>query len=164
MKNLKLITLGMLLIVSSSIQSQVSINVSLGRAPSWGPVGYASVDYYYLPDVEAYYDIRSTQFIFFSRGKWIRSRYLPNQYRNYDLYNGYKVVLNDYHGSRPYAYFRNHKEQYYKGYKGRPQRSIGNRNDDHKKYENRKNNGNNHREEKGNRGNRGDNGREHGKR
>jgi hypothetical protein len=27
-------------------------------------------------------------------------RYLPRQYRNYDLYNGYKVVLNDYHRER----------------------------------------------------------------
>jgi hypothetical protein len=36
--------------------------------------------------------------------EWVRSRYLPRQYRNYDLYNGYKVVLNGYHGHRPYAH------------------------------------------------------------
>jgi hypothetical protein len=43
-----------------------------------------------LPDIEAYYDIRATQFIYFGGGRWIRSRNLPNQYRNYNLYNGYK--------------------------------------------------------------------------
>jgi hypothetical protein len=32
------------------------------------------------------------------------------------LYNGYKVVLNDYHGSSPYVHYREHKAKYYKGY------------------------------------------------
>ena len=55
---------------------------------------------------------RRPSFIYFGGGKWIRSRNLPNQYRNYNLYNGYKVVLNDYHGSRPYTHFKNHKVKY----------------------------------------------------
>src|SRR5687767_6440567 len=118
MKTLKLIAVGIIFLVSSSIHAQVSVNVNIGSPPSWGPVGYSNVDYYYLPDVEAYYDIRATQFIFFSDGRWIRSRYLPRQYRNYDLYSGYKVVLNDYHGSRPYSNFKNHKVKYHKGYRG----------------------------------------------
>jgi hypothetical protein len=101
------------------------------------------------------------QFIYFDRGRWIRSRYLPRPYRNYDLYNGYKVVLNDYHGTRPYTYFNNHKMKYYKGYKGSPQRAIGkrqyndNRNDDR---------GNDRGENHGNGNNgKGNNGRGNGK-
>lgn len=125
MKTLKLIAAGIILLVTSSIHAQVSVNVNIGSAPAWGPSGYSNVDYYYLPDVEAYYDIRATQFIYFNGGRWIRSRYLPGQYRNYDLYNGYKVVLNDYHGSRPYSNFKSHKVKYYKGYHGAPQRAIG---------------------------------------
>ena len=93
MKKLKLIALlGILFFASSTINAQVSVNVNLGTPPSWGPSGYAAVDYYYLPDIEAYYDIRATQFIYFGGGQWIRSRNLPNQYRNYNLYNGYKVA------------------------------------------------------------------------
>jgi hypothetical protein len=125
MKKLKLIALGIFLFVSSLIQAQVSVNVNIGTPPAWGPVGYSNVQYYYLPDVQAYYDIRATQFIFIKNGKWFRSRYLPGNYRNYDLYNGYKVVLNDYHGSHPYYYFNTHKAKYYKGYKGNPQKTIG---------------------------------------
>jgi hypothetical protein len=82
---------------------------------------------------------------------------LPRQYRNYDLNRGYKVVLNDYHGSRPYAFFENHKVKYYKGYKGSPQKSIGNRNrGNHDNYGNHGYNGksNGH-------GNRGHNGNGH---
>lgn len=146
MKTLKLITLGlMMFFASNSMNAQVSVNVNLGLQPSWGPVGYFSVNYYYIPDIQVYYDVRATQFIFLNNGVWIRSSNLPRQYRNYDLDRGYKVVLNDYHGSRPYAYYGNHKVKYYKGYKGKPQKSIGNSNrgnDNHDNYNNG-NHGNN---------------------
>ncbi len=130
MKTLKLIAAGIvLLITSATTQAQVSVNVNIGSPPAWGPVGYSNVDFYYIPDIQAYYDIRLSQFIYFGNGRWIHSRSLPSQYRGYDLYNGYKVVLNDYHGRTPYVYYKNHKAKYYKGYKGKPQKSIGYRND-----------------------------------
>lgn len=163
MKTLKLMTLGiMMFFASSSMQAQISVNVNLGLQPSWGPVGYSSVNYYYLPDIQAYYDIRATQFIFLSNGVWIRSSNLPRQYRNYDLDRGYKVVLNDYHGSRPYANYRYDRVKYYKGYKGRPQQSIGhsNRGNDNRGNDNR---GNDNRGND-NYGNKGNNGKgNHGK-
>ena len=144
MKKLKLIIAGLILFASANtMQAQVSVNVNLGRPPAWGPIGYSAVDYYYLPDIQAYYDIRATQFIYFGGGKWIRSRNLPNQYRNYNLYNGYKVVLNDYHGSSPYRNFSNHKVKYYKGYKGKAQKSIGsNRINSNKEFKSKWNKGN----------------------
>ena len=128
MKTLKLIAVAIILLVSANtMQAQVSVNVNLGSPPLWGPVGYSSVDYYYLPDVQSYYDIKARQFIYLGNGRWIRSRNLPTQYRNYDLFNGYKVVLNDYRGSKPYSNFKNHKVKYFKGYKGSPQKTIGSR-------------------------------------
>lgn len=165
MKTLKLMTIAVIILfASSSMQAQVSVNVNLGLQPSWGPVGYSSVDYYYIPDVQSYYDVRATQFIYLSNGAWIRSSRLPNQYRSYDLNRGYKVVLNDYHGSRPYDNYKSHKVKYYKGYKGKPQQSLGNRyhkNDDHHNY----NNGNQGNGNHGNKGNdgKGNNGKGNGK-
>ena len=154
MKKLKLIIAGLILFASANtMQAQVSVNVNLGRPPAWGPIGYSAVDYYYLPDIQAYYDIRATQFIYFGGGKWIRSRNLPNQYRNYNLYNGYKVVLNDYHGSSPYRNFSNHKVKYYKGYKGKAQKSIGsNRINSNKDFKSNGNKGNANKGGKGNAG------------
>lgn len=136
MKTLKIITFGIFLFISSTMHSQVSINVNIGSPPQWGPVGYTEMEYYYLPDIEAYYDVRATQFIYFGGGKWIRSSRLPRQYRNYDLYGGYKVVLNDYHGRTPYAHFDRHRVKYHKGYNhGRPQRTYGYyKNDRHDHY------------------------------
>lgn len=116
MKTIKLIAITLFLFASTVNHAQVSINVNFGTPPQWGPTGYSEVSYYYLPDVQSYYDISAQQFIFLNNGVWIRSHNLPNRYRNYDLYNGYKVVLNDYHGSRPYGHYQEHKVKYYKGY------------------------------------------------
>lgn len=148
MKTIKLILAGIVLFLGSNSQAQVSVNVNIGTPPAWGPVGYSNVEFYYIPDIECYYDIRFSQFIYFNNGRWIRSRYLPNPYKNYDLYHGHKVVLTDYHGRTPYVYFKNHKVKYYKGYKGKPQKSIEKRQDyyngnKNNKFENKHNHGNN---------------------
>jgi hypothetical protein len=45
MKTLK--PFGIILLVSSSIQAQVSVNLNIGTAPAWGPSGYAAAEYYY---------------------------------------------------------------------------------------------------------------------
>lgn len=119
--------MAIVLVACGKTFGQVSVNVNIGTPPMWAPVGYDEVPYYYLPDVEAYYDVRASQFIYFGNGGWIRNRYLPGPYRHYDLYNGYKVVLNDYHGRTPYTRFNDDRKRYYKGYKGAPQKNRGER-------------------------------------
>jgi len=107
-----------------SATAQVADNV--GSPPAWGPVGYAKdVGYYYLPDIESYYDLRSRQFIYNSDGNWVRAKHLPPHYRRYNLYSGYKVVLADYRGSNPYVNFKSHRVKYYKGYREGSQKSFG---------------------------------------
>jgi hypothetical protein len=153
MKTIKLFIIGLLFITMSSTYAQVSVNVNIGTPnvnvnvgapPVWGPVGYDNVEYYYLPDIQIYYDIRLSQYIYFGNGNWIRTRNLPSNCRNYDLYNGYKVVLTDYHGHSPYQYYNTHKVKYYKGYKGKPQQNRRdynkhhNHNDDHDDHDNDK--------------------------
>ncbi len=141
MKTLKLIAVGIILLVSSTSQAQVSVSLNIGTAPSWAPRGYANVEYYYLPDIETYYDVRASQYIYFGGGVWTRSRYLPVQYRNYDLDHCHKVVLNDYHGHRPYTYFNHHKAKYYAGYRSEYQRNNDRRYDD-RRYNNERYYGN----------------------
>ena len=115
----------MVLILAGTLQAQVSVNINIGTPPLWGPVGYTEVRYYYLPDVEAYYDIQASQFICYVEGDWVHRTHLPSQYRSYDLYGGYKVVMTDYHGNAPYVYFKDHKEKYAKGYRGPVQKTYG---------------------------------------
>ena len=127
MRALKFIIFGMVLFLAGTLQAQVSVNINLGTPPLWGPVGYTEAQYYYLPDVEAYYDVPSARFIYLDGGAWVHRTYLPRQYRGYDLYNGYKVVMTDYRGKTPYVHFHEYKAKYAKGYRGPSQKSIGNR-------------------------------------
>ncbi len=98
-----------LLLMLVSLKAQVNVNVSL---PFWGPA-ITTEEYYYLPDIDSYYDIRQSQFIYLNKGVWIRSRTLPNRYRNYNLNSGRVIVLKEYRGNSPYAHFKNHKVKYY---------------------------------------------------
>jgi hypothetical protein len=127
MKALKFLVIGTLLLFAGSVQAQISVRLNLGTPPQWGPSGYSDVRYYYLPDVEAYYDVQSSMFIYSNGVSWVKRSSLPTRYRNYDLYGGYKVPMSDYRGTRPYSDFRKHKVQYAKGYRGQAQRNIGER-------------------------------------
>lgn len=124
MKALKFIFIGMVLLLAGTAKSQVSISLNLSP-PLWGPVGYDDARYYYLPDVESYYDVQASRFIYNDGGVWVHRQYLPARYRNYDLYGGYKVVMNDYRGDRPYAHFREYRTRYARGYRGHEQHNIG---------------------------------------
>ena len=97
--------------------AQVRINVNIGSQPGWGPVGYDYAEYYYLPDVDAYYYIPDRQFVYLSGNKWVFAPALPSSYR-YDLYRGYKVVVNE---PRPYLRPEIYREKYgkYKGWYGK---------------------------------------------
>lgn len=106
-------------------QAQVSVNVNIGIAPNWGPEGNDNSRYYYLPDIDVYYDVNQSVFIYDNNGKWTRDKRLPSRCRQYDLYSGYKVVLNDYRGDAPYSYHKKHRADYPKGYKGKPQKNRG---------------------------------------
>ena len=126
MKALKIFLTGIVLFLLSALQAQVIVNLNNGSPPPWGPAGYSGVRYYYLPDVEAYYDVQSSQFIYYnSKGVWIHRSSLPSRHRNYDLYNGYKVVMADYRGNSPYVHFADYKTKYAKDYRGQPQKNIG---------------------------------------
>ena len=98
--------------------AQINVNVNLGSQPQWGPSGYNHVDYYYLPDIETYYYVPQKQFVYRNNGQWAFTNSLPAKYSGYNLYNGYKVVLNT---PKPYLSFDNHKVKYakYKGVKGK---------------------------------------------
>jgi hypothetical protein len=97
--------------------AQLSISINIGTQPAWGPTGYDHVDYYYLPDIDCYYYVPGNQFIYLSGGRWIRSSSLPPQYGNYDLYSGYKVVVNQ---PKPYLQDNTFRTKYasYKGHRG----------------------------------------------
>jgi len=157
MRRLLLIALlGVMGLIPFRSEAQVSVNVNIGSQPSWGPVGYDHVDYYYLPDIESYYYVPKRQFVYLRNNNWVFATSLPSRYRGYDLYNGYKVVINS---PTPYHYHKNHKVKYAKYKSNRSQKVI--RYSDHGKYHVVKNKSNGNKHYKGGKGN-GNNGKGHG--
>ena len=73
--------------------SYLSVGVHYSN-PSWAPPYYNGVRYYYLPDIETYYDLSDQEFIYLDRGQWLFSPMLPSIYGGYDLYNGFVIALN----------------------------------------------------------------------
>jgi hypothetical protein len=111
--------LALLLSITISAQAQVGINVNLGVQPAWGPTGHDYVEYYYLPDIEAYYHVPQRRFYVYEGGNWIYRSSLPTRYRNHDLYRSYKVVVNQPQPWLNHPTFRT-KYSSYKGRKGQP--------------------------------------------
>ncbi len=101
---------------STALVAQVSLGIHIGA-----PVG---VRYYYLQDIEAYYDIQASMYIYPSGNRWIHARSLPASYGAYDINNGHKVVMNGYRGSRPYNYYHEHRESFPKGRYGNPEHNT----------------------------------------
>lgn len=112
---------GLIVLLLFTLQSnaqRVSVNINVNSHPNHGHRHYEdshhheeTIDYYYYPEIEVYYDVHSSVYIYLDSNTWVRSRYLPRYCSNYNIERGYRVVL-DYHGRRPYNDFHHHKKRY----------------------------------------------------
>lgn len=111
-----LFTLGMGLIIGmvhiNSAEAQVRVSINIDIQPAWGPYGYEYAEFYYIPEINIYYDVINRMFYFPNNGRWVRSIYLPMEYCYYDFYSLYKVVLNGVYN--PWHYNRRHRQVYAK--------------------------------------------------
>jgi hypothetical protein len=108
----KLIIMSVLLASSfiyKAADAQVNVNINLGSQPEWGPSGYDHVDYYYMPDLDMYYNVPSRNYTYLQGNRWVTVNSVPAQYRNYDFYKGYKVVVNE---QSPWNHNNNYKTRY----------------------------------------------------
>ncbi len=112
MKNIKLLIIAILLATISTTQAQVSVNINLGTPPVWAPADRVEVQYYYLPEIDAYYDVPGERFIYYNNGGWTRATALPVRYQGYNLRGGRVVYLTDYRGNSPYVNHKSHKVKY----------------------------------------------------
>ena len=100
-----------------TVKAQVSFGISfnLESQPAWGPTGYDYVEYYYLPDIDVYYNVPRHRYYYNERGRWRYSSSLPTRFGNYDYYNSYKVVVNEHY---PWRNAKTYREKY-SSFKGR---------------------------------------------
>lgn len=102
------------------VNAQISLSINIGQQPAWGPTGYDHVDFYYLPDINVYYDVARAQYVYPNGNQWVYGQNLPARYRNFDIYNSYKVVVNE---ARPYLRNNVYAAKYAK-YKGQHNQQI----------------------------------------
>jgi hypothetical protein len=83
--------------------------------PRWAPPYYSGARYYYLPDIESYYDLSAREFIFLNNGHWNYSPEFPTIYGSFDLNNCFSVVLdvNVYQPWMHHHYYVSHYPRYY---------------------------------------------------
>ena len=85
-------------------QAQVNININ---SPSWGPAAPAGTQYYYIPELGGYYDLRDKHYVVQREGKWQRVTTVST----YNPSNFHPVVIN-YVGAQPWVLISEHKVKY----------------------------------------------------
>ncbi len=99
-------------------QAQVNVNVKVGR-PAWGPPIPAGTQFYYIPEIDGYYDLYAQQYIVYQDGQWVTAPALDG----YDPYQFHPVVL-EYRGRQPWVYVTANRARYPRPVVVRPVRIV----------------------------------------
>ena len=95
-----------ILATAPAAQAQVNVNVNVGR-PAWGPAAPQGTQFYYIPEIDGYYDLYAQQYIVYRDGRWMPVTVV----NGYDPYQFHPVVL-EYRGREPWEYVRLHRDRY----------------------------------------------------
>lgn len=79
----------------AAVRAQVQVTIA---PPSWGPPLPAGSRYYYLPEMDAYYDGQARQYVVQHNGRWVRTG-RPAGYQTNRLH---PVIVVDYRGLFPW--------------------------------------------------------------
>ncbi len=105
------LVMGGLGIKTADAQFGIRINLHLGARPVYVPAPqpvvvdeqpvYDNDDYYYLPEVDAYYSIGEQCYYYQDGDRWVSAAYLPGRYHDFDwrMAKHYEV-----HANRPYMH------------------------------------------------------------
>ena len=103
------------LLAPPAAQAQVGVSINIGT-PDWGPRVPYGTQYYYIPEIDGYYDLYTQQYIVFQDGYWVP---LPQLY-GYDPYQFHPVIVG-YRGAQPWL----RADYYRQRYAYQPYRNYG---------------------------------------
>jgi hypothetical protein len=113
MKKLYCIITGFLLFNTFNLKAQIELDsVVLKKGTLDEELSDMVVRYYFYPNLDTYFDIKTSQYIFKQNGEWLKSNYLATNFRGYSLYNNFRVEISDYKGDKPYEFLKEHREKY----------------------------------------------------
>ncbi len=113
------VVFGCLSFKAASAQVSISAGINIGSQPDWGPVGYDNAQYYYMPDIDAYYDVPRHQYVYNENNVWIHAGVLPARF-HFDRYHSYKVVVNQ---RNPWEHHADIRARY-AGFRGRHDQGL----------------------------------------
>ena len=105
---------GFALAAPVAVQAQVHIGVNIG-VPAWGPPVPQGTQYYYIPEIDGYYDIYNGYYLVLENGVWVTLPYIDG----YDPAYFHPVPVS-YVGPQPWLYinsYRHYYPQYVVGYR-----------------------------------------------
>ena len=94
------------LAVAPAAQAQINVNINTAP-PAWGPPVPQGTQFYYIPEIDGYYDLYARQYLVYRGGRWLPVAVIDG----YDPRSFHPVVL-DYHGREPWEYVRLHRDRY----------------------------------------------------
>src|SRR6476469_4820275 len=71
------------------------------ETPLTDPKTLCDLRYYYFPNIEAFFDTKTSNYMYKQDGQWITAKEIPSGYRGYSIYNKASVFINDYDGDDP---------------------------------------------------------------
>lgn len=94
---------------SQPAAAQVQVQVNVGT-PVWGPAVGPGVQYYYIPEIDGYYDLYTQAYVYFDPyyNTWVSTPALPNYYAGYDPRYFHPVVV-QYVGRQPWGLIYDHR-------------------------------------------------------
>jgi len=100
---------GALLTNNADAQVRINVGFNLGGPHIVAPYSHVN-DYYYLPEVDAYYSVGEEQYYYNDGYSWVSAAYLPGAYRNYNWRTARRYEVNAY---RPYMNHRVYRERFH---------------------------------------------------
>jgi hypothetical protein len=88
--------------------AQVGVNVQIGH-PAWGPAVPQGAQYYYVPEIDGYYDLAAQRYLVQRNGQWVPVAAV----QGYNPASFHPVVV-DYRGRQPWTQYRDHHARYYR--------------------------------------------------
>ena len=98
---------GAALLAAPAAHAQLNININ---PPSWGPAVPQGAQYYYIPETNGFYDVRTREYVVARNGQWYRTQNL----QGYNPASFHPVVV-DYVGAQPWSRYDEYRNRYPRG-------------------------------------------------
>lgn len=116
------LALGLLLLSAQQLTSQIKMESGSIDTKELFTAHSSEIRYYYYPNLQAYFDIKTQLFIVKQNGIWSTSKTIDINSRGYCLRNGFYVSIKGYVLDEPYLNIKQHQLNYPADYSSKQRR------------------------------------------